>query len=86
MNAIDWHPDGTCFIAGYRNGDVLLWKRGQNAPCSTISVSAHPNTPRRPVKKIFFTTFQGSNFICTYGGTSMSHEPDTFVLFKFISI
>ena len=40
-------------------------------------MSEHPNTPRRPIKKLFYSSLHNEVFIGTFGGTSMSHEPDS---------
>ena len=66
---------------GYRNGDIMIWKRGQSAPSPAFAMSEHPNTPRRPIRKLYYTILEGKQFLCCFGGTSMSHEPDTLVPF-----
>jgi len=69
-----WHPSGTKLIAGFKNGDLYAWRRSDPTPNKTYKMTFHPTTPRRPIKRLYWTQFEGKNFLCTFGGTSISHE------------
>jgi hypothetical protein len=78
LTSVCWNPLGCEFGTGHRNGDVLIWKRGQlDGPVRSMIMSEHGNTPRRPIRRLIWTKLLGKDFLCTLGGTSMSHEADT---------
>lgn len=73
-----WHSGGKKLIVGYHNGIMVVWLR--NKPDSAYKrylVSSDNN--RRPIKKIYWTTFQSHQFLCVLGGTSITSDPNVYV-------
>src|SRR3990167_9287567 len=81
LNSATWHPSGNKFIAGFKNGELYVWKRNREKPVKVYRMTNYPNLPKRPIKRIFWSTLQGKSFLAVLGGTSVSNEHATYSFF-----
>src|SRR3990167_4167933 len=79
-----WHASGNKFIAGFKNGELYVWKRNREKPVKVYRMTNYPNLPKRPIKRIFWSTLQGKSFLAVLGGTSVSNEHATYSFFSFL--